>query len=334
LKPLVSVITPVLNAADTLELTLLSVSAQTYSNIEHIVIDGGSTDGTVDILQRFQSSAELRWQSEPDSGMYPAINKGIALARGGYISYLNADDLYLPWSVEKAVSVMMGGKADLVFGDVLIISKRGGRARGVWMQFYPPFEAAVYANEVVMAQATVFWTRRVSALVGGFDESLKYSGDFEYWLRAASSGFRYKNVREVLAVVIQHEAALSTLHPDEVQREIELVRGRYSQTFDRSRMRRFPRVAHLAHWRWSQLLLRLNFAKGRPSDWREVIPLLKKAGVEMGPGTLPLLLPKPLPATWSFWRADPSRLEREIVAELRWQSESRRNKPTRRRGGQ
>ena len=112
MKPLVSVITPVLNAADTLELTLLSVSAQTYSNIEHIVIDGGSTDGTVDILQRFQSSAQLRWQSEPDSGMYSAINKGIALARGGYISYLNADDLYLPWSVEKAVSVMMGGKSE------------------------------------------------------------------------------------------------------------------------------------------------------------------------------------------------------------------------------
>ena len=110
------------------------------------------------------------------------------------------------------------------------------------MQFYPPFEAAVYANEVVMAQATVFWTRRVSDLAGAFDESLKYSGDFEYWLRAASTGFRYKNVREVLAVVIQHETALSTLYADEVQREIELVRGRYSQTFDRNRMRRFGRV--------------------------------------------------------------------------------------------
>lgn len=321
LKPLVSVITPVLNAAETLELTLLSVSAQTYPNIEHIVIDGGSTDGTVDILRRFQSSAQLRWQSEPDSGMYSAINKGIELARGEYISYLNGDDLYFPWSVESAISVMMRGTADLAFGDVLIISKRGGHARNVWMQFYRPFDAAVYGYEVVMAQATVFWRRRVSDSAGGFDEALKYSGDFEYWLRAATAGFRYENVREVLAVVIQHETALSTLYAEEVQREIELVRERYGDAIRPKRFWPIRRFAHLVHWRRSQFLLRLNYARNRPSDWQEVIPFLKRAGVEMRSSSLlSLLLPKPLPKSWTFWNADPPRVESQIIEELRRQS--------------
>jgi glycosyltransferase involved in cell wall biosynthesis len=316
----VSVITPVLNAVDTLELTLLSVSAQTYSNIEHIVIDGGSTDGTVDILRGFQSTAQLRWQSEPDSGMYAAINKGIELARGEYISYLNGDDLYLPWSVERAVSEMTADRVDLVLGDVLIIFKRGGRASGVWMQFYPRFDPAVYAYEVVMAQATVFWKKQVSDSIGGFDDTLRYSGDFEYWLRAATAGFRFRNVREVLAVVVQHETALSTLYADGVQREIEHVRVRYSEAIKPRRTQSAARLAHLIHWRWSQLLLRLNFLRREPSAWREAIPVLKRADVKMGSGTLPLLLPKPLPRSWSFWRADASRVESEILDELRRRS--------------
>jgi glycosyltransferase involved in cell wall biosynthesis len=320
LKPLVSVVTPVLNAADTLELTLLSVSAQTYPNVEHIVIDGGSTDGSTDILDSFRSSAQLRWKSEPDSGMYSAINKGIELARGDYISYLNGDDLYFPWTIERAISGITAGRADLIFGDVLIISKRGGRAVNVWMQFYPRFDPAIFAYEVVMAQATVFWRSRVSDSLGGFDEAMQYSGDFEYWLRAAKAGFRFTNVREALAMVVQHERALSTVHADDVQREIDLVRVQYGDSIKPKRFRSARRLAHLLHWRRSQLLLRLNYARSNPSDWREIIPILKRAGVEMGSGTLALLLPKSLPVSWSFWNAEPPKVEREVVDELRRRS--------------
>ena len=98
--PLVSVITPVLNGGSTLELTLRSVAAQKYRNLEHIVIDGGSTDQTLDILRRFRSSIPFRWVTEKDSGMYSAINKGIAMARGDVLAYLNADDLYFPWTLK------------------------------------------------------------------------------------------------------------------------------------------------------------------------------------------------------------------------------------------
>ena len=208
--PLVSVVTPVLNSASTIELTLTSVAAQTHPRIEHIVIDGGSSDGTIDVLRRFQSAVPLRWLSGPDTSMYAAINKGFELAQGEVLSYLNSDDLYLPWSVERAVSALESSESDLAFGDVLVLTKRGGLSRGVRIQFYPRFRPREYAY-VRMGQPSVFWRRRVSDAVGGFDESLCYAGDFEYWLRTGIAGFRYTHVREALAVEFEHEGALSSV---------------------------------------------------------------------------------------------------------------------------
>ena len=210
--PLVSVITPVLNGGfvPLLELTLRSVAAQKYRNLEHIVIDGGSTDQTLDILRRFRSSIPFRWVTEKDSGMYSAINKGIAMARGDVLAYLNADDLYLPWTIESVVGRLKATSADIVFGDVLMLSKRDARARSAWMQFYPEFNARVYAFEVVMGQPSVFWKRQFTQSIGGFDERLRYSGDFEYWLRASGGGFRYQRLDDALALEVQHEHTLSS----------------------------------------------------------------------------------------------------------------------------
>ena len=118
-EPLVSIVTPVLDRAGTIELALRSVAAQTYANVEHIVVDGLSTDGTVDVLENFGASQPLRWITERDEGMYDAINKGLALARGDILAYLNSDDLYFPWSVEVAVEALKRG-ADPVYGLSLI----------------------------------------------------------------------------------------------------------------------------------------------------------------------------------------------------------------------
>src|ERR671925_173377 len=95
--PLVSIITPVLNRVDTIKDTLISVAAQTYRPIEHLLMDGGSTDGTVQVIERFAESApHVRWISEPDSGMYEALGRGLRMARGDIIAYINSDDLYFP----------------------------------------------------------------------------------------------------------------------------------------------------------------------------------------------------------------------------------------------
>ena len=115
-RPLVSVITVVFNGARHLEETITAVASQTYPNLEHIVIDGGSTDGTIDILRRYDDKLGY-WMSEPDAGLYDAMNKGVALVEDpdSYILFANADDsLYSPDAIERAIA--LGTGADLVYG--------------------------------------------------------------------------------------------------------------------------------------------------------------------------------------------------------------------------
>jgi glycosyltransferase involved in cell wall biosynthesis len=307
-----------LNSASTIELTLASVAAQTYPNIEHIVVDGESTDGTIDILRGFRSVVPLRWLSEPDTGMYAAINKGIRLARGEIIAYLNGDDLYLPWSVERAVSALVSSGDDLVFGDIMLLQKRGGLGRSATIQFYPRFRPRIYAHEVNMAQPSVFWRRRVSDRVGGFDERMRYCGDFEYWLRTGTAGFRYTHVREVLAVEVDHEGTLSTIHSDDLRREIDRIRARYAEIVKPRRFLRLRALTRLIYWRWQVLMLRLNLRRNHPSSWANLIRFLKRADVKFGGSTIMyLLLPLPLPKSWSMWDLDSAEFESKLIAELR-----------------
>jgi GT2 family glycosyltransferase len=253
--------------------------------------------------------------------MYAAINKGIRLAQGEVLSYLNGDDLYLPWSIESAVSALVSSGADLAFGDVLVLVKRGGHSIWAKIQFYPRFHPRIYAYEVSMPQPSVFWRRQVSDTVGGFDERLRYGGDFEYWLRAGTAAFRYTHVREVLAVAIEHEGALSTVHADELQREIERTRARYADTVKAMRFARLRALTRLIYWRWQVLMLRLNLKRDRPSSWPNLIEFLKRADVNMdGSSILHLLLPMPLPRFWFMWRLDPAEVERKLTEELRSRS--------------
>jgi glycosyltransferase involved in cell wall biosynthesis len=300
-----------------LELTLSSVAAQSYPHIEHIVIDGGSSDGTVEMLERFRSAVPLRWLSEPDSGMYAAINKGISLARGTVLSYLNSDDLYLPWSIERAVSALDSSGADLAFGDLFVLVRRGGRARRANLQFYPRFHPRVYAHELTLGQPTVFWRRRVTDLLGGFDDRMRYCGDFEYWLRTAIAGFRYTHVREVLAVAVEHEAALSMLHGDEIRSEIEQTRARYADSLKPRKLARLRGLMQIAHWRGQVILLRANLRRQRPSDWPHLIRFLRTADLDLdGSSVLPLLLPVPLPKSWVLWRLEPGDFDIRLRAEI------------------
>ena len=317
-SPLVSIITPVLNSASTVELTLASVAAQTYPNIEHIVVDGESTDGTIDILRGFRSAVPFHWLSEPDAGMYAAINKGVRMARGEILAYLNADDLYLPWSVERAVTTLVSSGDDLVFGDVIVLVKRGGFGRSARIQFYPRFRPRIYTYEVNMGQPSVFWHRRVSDRVGGFDERMRYCGDFEYWLRTGTAGFRYTHVREVLAVEVDHEGTLSTIHSDELRREIDRTRARYAEIVRPRKFLRLRALTRLIYWRRQVLMLRLNLRRNHPSSWGNLIQFLRRADVRHGGSTIiSLLLPLPLPKSWSMWDLDPTEFESKLIAELR-----------------
>ncbi len=182
---LVSVVTPSLNQAKFLEETLASVALQDYRPIEHLVIDGASRDGTVELLRRWEAqdhgpNYSFRWWSEPDRGHADALNKGFARVRGQVVGWLNADDVYFDrQSVRCAVNALKNHPGvDVVFGDVALISETGG----LWMIWcFPRFNYKRALRNYILPQPTVFLRRSVVE-EHRLDRELKVAVDHAYWL--------------------------------------------------------------------------------------------------------------------------------------------------------
>lgn len=183
-QPLVSIVTPSYNAQLFIRQTIESVLTQDYEKFEHIVIDGGSSDGTIDILREYSI---VVWVSEPDSGQSQAINKGFSSAKGEIIGWLNADDTYNLGAIKFAVNYFYNNPdVDLIFGDVQIIdaaSKPMAIKRGRQFDLHE-----LLINNYVR-QPTVFFRSSILDEGGGLDESLHYCMDREFWLRL---GTRFK----------------------------------------------------------------------------------------------------------------------------------------------
>ena len=204
--PLFSIVIPVLNQASFIERALRSVLSQSCRDFEMIVVDGGSTDGTVDILARY--AAQIAWQcSEKDGGQSDALNKGFAHAAGKYFFWLNADDILLPdalASLAKAIGQpadsaarqpTLGGLQWIV-GNMMIIDKDDRIMRclrdGAWHDvLYRHAPVQVYGPSAV-------FQRRLFESVGGFDVSLQYAMDTDLWLRFQLAGARYVRLNRYL----------------------------------------------------------------------------------------------------------------------------------------
>lgn len=179
--PLVTVVTPCYNSARFIEETIQSVLAQTYPRLEYIIMDGGSTDGTVEIAQRYADRLTLI--SEQDRGQTHAINKGWARAQGQILAWLNADDLYYPDTVATAVAALEAHpEVGWVYGKPDVLDADGNPM---------PYRAPAFAWDYQLlldygcfiTQPTVFIRRDVYETCGPLDEDLHYGMDYEYWLR-------------------------------------------------------------------------------------------------------------------------------------------------------
>jgi len=180
--PLVTIVTPSYNQGQYIEETVLSVLNQDYPNIEYIVMDGGSTDQTLEILKKYEGY--LTWFSEKDKGQTDAINKGIRLTKGEILAYLNSDDTYLPGAVTRAVRHLTFENPDspFVYGEGYNIN-----AERTIIERYPtePFDFRHLAETCFISQPTTFWKRDVIETIGLFDEKLNYAMDYDYWIRIA-----------------------------------------------------------------------------------------------------------------------------------------------------
>ncbi|QLG48921.1 glycosyltransferase family 2 protein [Natrinema halophilum] len=175
----VSIVTPSYNQAQFIRETLESVRQQTYSNLTHIVVDGKSDDGTVDILSEYDN---IEWSSEPDRGQTHAINKGFERADGDIVGWLNSDDLYTYRStVEEVVDVFDRSNADIVFGHAITIGPDSELLRS---HYIPPFDRNKLKRHCYIVQPSVFFRDHVVA-ENCLNEDREYSMDYEFWLDLA-----------------------------------------------------------------------------------------------------------------------------------------------------
>lgn len=272
--PLVSIITPSLNQGQFIRDTIESVLSQDYRAIEYIVMDGGSTDGTLDILQRY--AGRLHWKSASDHGQADAVNRGLRLAKGDIIGWLNSDDTYHPGAVKAVVEHLLSHPdTAVVYGDAHYIDEHH-----TVIGTYPTedFNLNRLAEACFICQPTAFIRRDALDAVGGMDPLLRYCMDYDLWIRLGRQ-FRFDRLHRVLAHSRRYPTTKSFSRRDELFNEIYTVAERS-----------FGRVS--PHWRVCRLYYRLVDFSWPVTRWvlwpaRAMLP----AGVEHWLRTkLPLLI--------------------------------------------
>jgi glycosyltransferase involved in cell wall biosynthesis len=181
--PKVTIVTPSFNQASYLEQTMRSVLEQGYPNLEYIVVDGGSTDDSIDIIRRYEKQLTW-WVSEPDHGQAEAINKGLDRATGEIVAWLNSDDTYLPGAIIGAVrSFESDPTLGLVYGDVLAVDATDHKLNTLRYQNWG-LEGLLCFR--IIGQPAVFMRRRIQESAGRLDETYHYLLDHQLWLRIAN----------------------------------------------------------------------------------------------------------------------------------------------------
>ena len=208
---LVSIITPSFNQALFLEQTLRSVLDQDYPSVEYIVIDGASTDGSVDIIKRY-SDRLAWWVSEKDQGQGQAINKGIARAKGEILGWINSDDYYLPQAISSAVKIFEDDPdVAMAYGDMLAVDQNGATTNVLRYKQYSLEDLLCFQ---IIGQPAVFFRREVYEKVGGLDTNLHFMLDHHLWIRIAQQG-KILYVPQTWAAARYHPQAKNRLKPVE-----------------------------------------------------------------------------------------------------------------------
>jgi glycosyltransferase involved in cell wall biosynthesis len=179
--PLVSIVTPSFNQAPFLEETICSVLDQDYSNLEYIIVDGGSTDGSLEIIQKYAERLAW-WVSEPDRGQTDAINKGFAQSQGDILAWLNSDDTYLPGTVSEAAAYLQEHpEIGAVYGDVNLIDEQG-QVIGRFPARQTDYERLM-RGFVHIPQQAAFFRGELWRKVGPLDPSFYFAMDYDLWVR-------------------------------------------------------------------------------------------------------------------------------------------------------
>lgn len=230
--PSAAVVTVVRNARETLARTIDSVRAQTYPAIEYVIVDGGSTDGTLELI-RANEDIVTHWFSEPDRGIYDAFNKGVAAVQSDFVTILNADDWMEPNHIENAMHALNESGADFTLGDIWL---HGWQGQDVFIPGDPAYASVIRRDMPRLHQTTTLCRMSMFEKIGLFRTSMRIAADYEWYIRADKAGCRGMHTPQIVG----HMAAggIST-----TRQRLALLEG-----FMASTRHGYPLHKAAAHW--------------------------------------------------------------------------------------
>lgn len=240
--PRLAIVTPSFNQGQFIAETISSVIGQNYPNLHYHVQDGGSTDGTVDILE----SRDISWKSEKDSGQGDAINRGFADVTCDVMAYLNSDDMLLPGSLAYVARFFQENPdVDFVYGHRIFIDENGREiGRGV----LPPHNLRTLRYVDFVPQETMFWRNSVWQKIGPFDPRFKFALDWDFLLRAQAAGFKMVRLPRFLGAFRIHGTQKNEIIRHVGADEVKALRQRTSSD------RRWGALCHVAPYCGKQML--------------------------------------------------------------------------------
>ncbi|MGB9763596.1 MAG: glycosyltransferase family 2 protein [Minisyncoccia bacterium] len=237
--PKISIVTPSYNQAEFLERTILSVLNQNYPNLEYIIIDGGSTDGSVEIIKKYEKYLSY-WVSEKDRGQAHALNKGFEKATGDLVGWQNSDDIYLPGAFRKVAEVYRNNpNYDVYFGNIYFIDEEDNIIRDLRFVKFSPF-SLIYEGTVLANQA-VFLNKKIFKKYGYLDENYKFAMDYEFWVRIRYAKFYF--IREFLGSFRLHKEAKTSKIKDIGMEEHNKVLIKYGCNPNRLKFQLFKKIS-------------------------------------------------------------------------------------------
>jgi len=221
--PKISIVTPSYNQGKYLEATINSVIGQKYPNLEYIIIDGGSTDNSLEIIKKYEKHLAY-WESTPDNGPAHAINKGFKRSTGEILAYLNSDDLYNSGAFEAVSELFLRHpEIDILYGDIKFIDEYGNDTRNPRSKVYKSIKVDfnMMASGIgIIPQQSSFWRRAVFFDVGMFNETNKTCWDGEFFSDALIYGATLRNIPKELARFRIHRQSISNkYHQSQVYME-------------------------------------------------------------------------------------------------------------------
>jgi glycosyltransferase involved in cell wall biosynthesis len=223
--PKITVVTPTYNQAQFLEETILSVLGQQYPNLEYMIMDGGSTDGSVEIIKKYAMHL-THWVSEKDNGQAAAINQAFGIATGDIFAWLNSDDMYLPGALAYVASKLRPGHSELLFGNCLHFTHDQPNAFGSDVVSEHGTCDITLIDYII--QPSTFWTRAAWLTTGPLDESLIFGLDWEWFIRAGKAGVIFRPEEKYLSLYRIHPQHKTGIGGDSRSQELASIYRRHA----------------------------------------------------------------------------------------------------------